>query len=251
MSLADASTKRPVAMGCLLIALALMGLNAYRKLSLESLPSIDVPYVTITTTWAGATPADIEKDVAKKIEDAISGLDGIKHITSTCMENACSLVVQFRMGTDVDIAAVDVREKIDGILDDLPSGCDRPVIEKIDINSTSVATIVLTGDNTVEEMYDYVDNTLADHFSTVPGVGKVDIIGGNEREVHIELDRDAVAAAGLTSADFVNALSRNVLSLPAGRVNDNGREISVKYDAEYATVDAIANLEVEIGRAHV
>lgn len=244
MSLADASTKRPVAMGCLLIALALMGLNAYRKLSLESLPSIDVPYVTITTTWAGATPADIEKDVAKKIEDAISGLDGIKHITSTCMENACSLVVQFRMGTDVDIAAVDVREKIDGILDDLPSGCDRPVIEKIDINSTSVATIVLTGDNTVEEMYDYVDNTLADHFSTVPGVGKVDIIGGNEREVHIELDRDAVAAAGLTSADFVNALSRNVLSLPAGRVNDNGREISVKYDAEYATVDAIANLEV-------
>ncbi|MBQ9367601.1 MAG: efflux RND transporter permease subunit [Victivallales bacterium] len=244
MFLADASTKRPVAMTCLLIALTFLGFNSYRKLSVENLPKIDIPYITIQTVWAGATPADIEKDVGKKIEDAVSGLDGIKHITTTCVENLCNVLLEFSLNTDVDVAAVDVREKIDAILQDLPSGCERPVIEKIDINATSVVTLCLAGDATVEEMYDYVDNTLADKFSTVPGVGKVEIIGGNEREVHVELDREALAAAGLTSGDVVRALQQNVLSLPAGRVKDNGRELSVKYDAEYATVEEIGSLEV-------
>ena len=244
MFLADASTKRPVAMTCLLIALTFLGFNSYRKLSVENLPKIDIPYVTIQAVWAGATPADIEKDVGKKIEDAVSSLDGIKHITTTCVENLCNVLLEFTLNTDVDVAAVDVREKIDAILDDLPSGCDRPVIEKIDINATSVVTLCLAGDATIEEMYDYVDNTLADKFSTVPGVGKVEIIGGNEREVHVELDRGALAAAGLTSADVLSALQRNVYSLPAGRVKDNGRELSVKFDAEYATVEAIGGLEV-------
>lgn len=244
MFLADASTKRPVAMTCLLIALVFMGLNSYRKLSVENLPKIDIPYITITTTWAGATPSDIEKDVAKKIEDAVSGLDGIKHITSTCLENVCNVVMEFEIDVDVDVAAVDVREKVDAILEDLPEDADRPVIQKVDINASSVVTLCLAGDATVEEMYDYVDNTLSDYFSTVPGVGRVDVIGGNEREVHVELDREALAGAGLTSADVVRALQTNVMSLPAGRVKDNGREISVKYDAEYATVEEIADLEV-------
>ncbi len=244
MFLADASTKRPVAMTCLLIALTFLGFNSYRKLSVENLPKIDIPYITIQTVWAGATPADIEKDVGKKLEDAVSGLDGIKHITTTCVENLCIILLEFSLSTDVDVAAVDVREKLDAILQDLPAGCERPVIEKIDVNATSVVTLCLTGDATVEEMYDYVDNSLADKFSTVPGVGKVEIIGGNEREVHVELDREAIAAAGLTSAEVVRALQQNVLSLPAGRVRDNGRELSVKFDAEYATVEQIGGLEV-------
>ena len=244
MFLADASTKRPVAISCLLIALTFLGLNSYRKISVEMIPKVDIPYVSITTTWAGATPSDLEKDVAKKIEDAVSGLDGVKHITAICQENFCNTFIEFTLGTDVDVSAVDVREKIDGILDDLPSGCDRPVIEKINVNATGVVTLALTGEATVEEMYDYVDNVLADKFSTVPGVGKVDIIGGNEREVHVELDRDLLAAAGLTSGNVISALQANILSIPAGRVKDNGREITVKFDAEYDAVEAIGGLEV-------
>ena len=244
MFLADASTKRPVAVSCLLIALTFLGLNSYRKISVEMIPKVDIPYVSITTTWPGASPADLEKDVAKKIEDAVSGLDGVKHITAICQENFCNTFIEFYMGTNVDVSAVDVREKIDGILEDLPSGCNRPVIEKIDVNATGVVTLALTGEATVEEMYDYVDNVLADKFSTVPGVGKVDIIGGNEREVHVELDRDILASAGLTSANVIAALQSNILSVPAGRVKDNGREITVKFDAEYDAVEAIGSLEV-------
>lgn len=231
-------------MACLLIALTFLGLNSYRKLSVETIPRVDIPYVSITTTWAGSTPSDLEKDVAKKIEDAVSGLDGVKHITAICQENFCNIFIEFQLDINVDTAAVDVREKIDAILGDLPAGCDRPVIEKINVNATAVLTLALTGDATIEEMYDYADNVLSDKFSTVPGVGKVELIGGSEREVHVELDRSLLASAGLTSGDVIGALQANIMSLPAGRVKDNGQEITVKYDAEYDAVEAIGNLEI-------
>ena len=106
MFLSDASTKRPVAMTCLLIALVGLGLNSYRKLSLENLPSADVPYVSISTTWVGATPEDMETDVAKRIEDAVSSIDGLKHIQTTCLENICNILLEFNLDVDVDVAAV-------------------------------------------------------------------------------------------------------------------------------------------------
>lgn len=244
MFLADASTKRPVAMSCLLIALVGLGLNSYRKLSLENLPATDIPYVTITTTWVGATPEDMEKDVAKHIEDAVSSLDGLKHIETTCLENVAVITLEFQLGTDVDIAAVDVREKVDGALEDLPDDAERPVIEKIDINAQSVIKLAVTGEATLEEKYDYVDNTLADQFSMLSGVGSVEIIGGNEREVHIELDRSRMAGAGLTTAEVVQVVAANVNSLPSGRVREQGTEVNVKFDAEYPAVEEIAAFEV-------
>ena len=95
MFLTTAATKRPVAMSALLLALVLLGLNSYRKLSLENLPSVDVPYVTVTTIWPGASSEDVEKDVAKRIEDAVSGVEGLKHTYSTCFENAGNTIVEF------------------------------------------------------------------------------------------------------------------------------------------------------------
>lgn len=231
-------------MTCLLIALVGLGLNSYRKMSLESLPSFDVPYVTVRTVWVGATPSDIEKDVAKRIDDAVSSLDGLKHVDSQCMENICYTTLEFNMGVDVDVAAVDVREKIDAILEDLPEDCERPVIEKVNINASAVVKLAITGDATMEEKYDYADNTLSDQFSTITGVGRVDIISGNEREVHIELDRQKMVAAGITTAEVIAAVKDNINTLPSGRVRDSGTEISVKFDAEYAKVEEINNFEV-------
>jgi len=119
MFLATASTKRPIAMSCLLIALIGLGLNSYRKLSIEDMPKVDIPYVTVVTTWVGASPEDIEKDVSKHIEDAVSGIDGLRHIESSSLENVNQVVLEFNVGVDVDVAAQEVREKVDAVLDDL------------------------------------------------------------------------------------------------------------------------------------
>lgn len=244
MFLATASTKRPIAMGCLLIALIGLGLNSFRKIPIENMPAVDIPYVAVVTTWVGASPEDIEKDVTKPIEDAVSGIDGLKHIESSSMDNVSQVVLEFNLAVDVDVAAQDVREKIDFALDDLPEDAERPAIMKININASPIANVFLSGDAPIDDLYDYADNVVADRFATVPGVGEVQVIGGNEREVWVELDRDALAAAGLTTADVVAALEGGILNLPGGRIREQGSEFFVRFDAEYENAVDIADLEV-------
>lgn len=244
MFLANASTKRPIAMSCLLIALVALGFNSFRKLSIENMPSVDIPYIAVITTWIGASPEDVEKDVSKYIEDAVSGIDGLKHIDSSSLENVSQVSLEFDLSVNVDVAAQDVREKLDGILADLPDDAERPVIQKINVNAAPIANIFLSGEAPIDDLYDYADNTIADRFATVSGVGEVQVIGGNEREVWVELDRAALAAAGLTTADVAGALQRGVLSLPGGRIREQGHELAVRYDAEYQDIADIAGLEV-------
>ncbi len=244
MFLANASTKRPIAMSCLLIALVVLGLNSYRKLSIEDMPAVDIPYIAVITTWVGASPEDVEKDVSKFIEDAVSGIDGLKHIESSSLENVSQVILEFNLSVDVDTAAQDVREKLDPVLAKLPEDAERPVIQKININAKPIANIFLSGEAPIDDLYDYADNTLADRFATIPGVAEVQVIGGNEREVWVELDRDILAAAGLTSYDVTAALQGGVLSLPGGRIRERGNEYSIRFDAEYQEVADIANLEV-------
>ena len=244
MFLTTAATKRPVAMSALLLALVLLGLNSYRKLSLESLPSVDVPYVTVTTIWPGASSEDVEKDVAKRIEDAVSGVEGLKHTYSTCFENAGNTIVEFAIGTDVDVAAQDVREKIDAIVGELPAGCERPAIAKLDLNAAAIATMFLRGGLSPDDLYWEAVNRVHDRLASVKGVAEVKVIGGEEREVWIELDRDALAAAGLTAAQVAQAVGRGVLSIPGGRVREAGSELAVRFDAEYHSVDEIGSLQV-------
>ncbi len=244
MFLADVSVKRPVAVSCLLIGLILLGLNSYRKMGLELLPKMDIPTVTVQTLYPGATPRDIEVDVAKRIEDAVSSVDGLKHITSSCMENICQTTLEFYVGMDVDVAAADVRAKLDAILSDFPAGVEKPVVLKFDLNAMPIATLALTGDLTVDELYDYADDVLSTRLSVISGVANVELLGGAAREVHVLLDRQALAAAGLSSLNVQQALSQGVFTLPAGRIRENGAEYSVRFDAEYPEVAEIGDLQV-------
>lgn len=244
MFLATASTRRPIAVSCLLIALIGLGLNSYRKLPIENMPAVEMPYIAVITTWVGASPEDVEKDITKHIEDAVSGIDGLKHIESSSLENVSQVILEFNLAVKVDVAAQDVREKLDFVLSKLPEDAERPAIQKININAQPIANIFLSGDAPLDELYDFADNVIADRFATVPGVGEVQVIGGNEREVWVELDRDRLAAAGLTTVEVVGALQGGILSLPGGRIREQGNEYAVRFDAEYQDADSIANLEV-------
>jgi len=244
MFLSDASIKRPVAMGCLIIALTILGFNSARKIGLELMPKTDLPYITITTVYPGASPSEIETDIAKPIEDQVVTIEGLKHVSSSCMENVCMSLLEFNMDVDVDIAATDVREKLDLILADLPEDAEDPRILKFDINATAIMQLALTGDLPLDEIYDYADNTLRDRLGVISGVADVTLIGGAEREVHVLLDRQKLAARGLTSMNVVQAIQQGVKTIPSGRVREQGMEYSVKFDAEYADVEDIGGLEV-------
>ncbi|MBN2180599.1 MAG: efflux RND transporter permease subunit [Sedimentisphaerales bacterium] len=244
MFLSDASIKRPIAMSCLIIGLALLGFNSWRKMGLELMPKMDVPYITVTTIYPGASPEQLETDVAKRIEDQVVTIDGLKHVSSACMENVCQSLLEFELDVDVDIAATDVREKLDLIKADFPEDVEDPKILKFDINAKAIINMALTGDVPLDELYDFADNTLRDRLTVISGVANVELIGGAPREVHILLDREALAAKGLSSMNVVSAVQAGVRTIPSGRVQEFGREYSVKFDAEYDTIPEIAELEV-------
>jgi len=244
MFLSNFALRRPVAAICLIIGLAALGINSLRKLPVELLPKLDALFVTVVTVWPGATPPDIEKDVAKRIEDAVATVDGIKHITSSCMDNTCQTLIELRQGEDTNIAAADIREKLDTIIADLPRDAERPIVLKLNVNAKPVITMALTGDAPLDDLYDCADNALRDRLSAIPGVASIDLVGGATREVHVLLDRSSLSAAGLTSIDVVSAVQNGITTMPAGRVTQVGREYAVRFDADYATVPAIASLEV-------
>ena len=244
MFLSDASIRRPVAMSCLIIGLTLLGINASRKMGLKLMPRMDLPFITIVTIYPGASPEQIETDVAKRIEDQVVTIDGLKHVNSSCMENVCQTLLEFNLGVDVDIAATDVREKLDLIRAEFPADVEDPKILKFDINATPIITLALTGDVPIDELYDYADNTLRDRITVISGVADVELIGGAEREVHVMLDRNALAARGLSSMHIVKAIQVGIGTIPSGRVTDSGTEYSVKFDAEYENIGDIGDLEI-------
>ena len=153
MFLAKASINRPIAMTTLLICLSIFGLLAFRNVGVDLLPQVEVPFVTIQVVYPGASPDEIETTVAKRIEDAVVQVDGIKHISLTCVNNFCQVLVEFELSRDVDVAAVDIREKVDLIREDLPDDSEAPEILKYDINAKPVVTLALTGDLPIDDLY--------------------------------------------------------------------------------------------------
>jgi len=231
-------------MTCLFIGLTLLGFNAYRKMTLEVMPKVDVPYITIVTVYPGATPEEIETDIAKRIEDEVSSISGLKHVTSMCLENVCQTLLEFELEVDVDIAATDVREKLDLIRNEFPEGVEDPKVIKFDINAKAVLSMALTGDRSIDELFDYADNDLRDRLSVLPGVASVELEGGAKREVQILVDREKLAARGLTSLNLVQAIQEGVRTIPSGRVRAHGTEYSVKFDADYDDIEPIGDIEI-------
>ena len=189
MFLSRWSVRRPIAMTAFIIVLLMIGINFYPKLSIDLLPNMEIPTVLVRCEYQGASPTEIEVEIAKRIEDAVSSLDGINHITSISMENEARVQLEFNQGTNVDIAATDIREALNKIRDDFPEGADEPVIRKIDTNATTVAQILLIGDRTQDDLYDYAEDVIADRFSSVSGVGEVRVYGATTMQIHVLLDR--------------------------------------------------------------
>lgn len=250
MFLFDISLKRPIAMTVVLLVLALFGFLAWRTAGVDLVPLVDVPYVTVTVVYPGATPEEIETAVVRKIEDAVSQVDGLKHMTATCANNFCQVMLEFHLDRDVDTVATDVREKIDLIVNDLPSGAEKPNVAKFDVNATPVVTMALTSSSakTVEngDLYDYADNRLSSRFSSLPGVASVELIGGEKREVVVEVDRSKLAAKGLTLAEVVGKVGKGNIKIPSGEIDEAGRSAALTFDAEAKEPSELG--AIELGR---
>lgn len=246
MKLIRTAIARPVATWTLVFVAIVLGLRAYRQLGLDLMPQVEFPFVTVLTVYPGASAEEIERSIARKIEDAVSAIDGVRHLDSMCMPGICQTLIEFELHRDVDAVATEVRERIAMIRRDLPAATEEPRVLKFDINARSVATMVLSGSRPVAELYDLADQYLRDRFSVVEGVAEVEVVGGARREVHVRADPMQLASHGLTPLDLAQAIRAAHGTMPAGMaVEQRGsRETTVTFDAEATTMEAIKDLEV-------
>jgi len=244
MFLSRISVHRPIAMTAFIIVLVMIGLSLYPRLSIDLLPNMEIPTVLVRCEYQGASPSEIETEIIRRVEDAVSSLDGIKHITSVALEDEARISLEFNMGTNVDIAATDIREALNTIRDQLPDGAKEPRIRKIDTNATTVVQLFLVGDRTQDDLYDFADDVIADKFASVPGVGEVRVSGANEMQVHVLLNRSEISRMNLNINDIVKKLEANNVRKPLGRIQIDKSEKNVTFTGDYKDMDEIRNLEI-------
>jgi len=244
MFLSNASLKRPIAVSTIVLALVVIGGFSYTKLGLDFMPSIDIPYVTIFTVYPGAGPEEVETLVSEIIEDAVSEVDGVKHVRSTSMENISQVFVEFEMGRDVDFAAIDVRGKVDLVKSKLPADAEDPTILKFDVNATPVMNLAVVGTRPANELYDLVDDLIRDQLTKISGMASVDVIGGKRREIQILVNQDRLAARGMSIMQVMMALAEENVALPSGHVTEKHIEYTIRLEGEFDQVDEMRCIDL-------
>lgn len=235
--------RKPVTTIMFVLFFVILGLVSFPKMNIERTPSVDFPYVTATFVYPGATPEELESQVIKKAENAMSEVSGVKKITSQVYENSAYVISEFNLGVNVDDKANEVKAKIDGLANDFPDDLKQPVIAKLNPLQTSVLDIVIRGGNP-RDVEKYVSDTLSNKITAVKGVASVNTFGGLQRAVRIAMDPDLMAARGVTVNDIVSAIATHNLNVPGGKIETSINSENVRFVGEFQSVKDISNLEI-------
>ena len=244
MFLSKWSVRRPIAMTALIIVMIIIGVSLYPRISIDLLPKMEIPTILVRCVYEGASPEEIEVEIAKRIEDAVSSIDGINHVTSMSIEDEARVQLDFNMGIDVDVAATDIREALNRVRDNFPDGAKEPTIRKIDSNATTVVTLGIVGDRSVDDLYDFAKDVMADRLASVPGVGEVRVSGANEMQIHVLLNREKLVAMNLSINDVVSKLKENNVRKPLGRIQFDKNEKNITFDGDFKDFEEMKALEI-------
>jgi len=226
--LAETCIKRPVFATMLILALVVLGLNAYRKLGVDFFPKIELPIVTITTTLRGAAPEEVETQVSKRIEEAVNTISGIEELRSVSSEGLSLVSIQFSFARDSDVAAQEVRDKISAMLSQLPKDADPPVVEKIATDAAPVVNIAISSPRDLRETTKLADDIIKKNIESINGVGQVKFVGERLRQIQIWLDGNKLQAYGLNVDQVRAALASQNVEVPGGNIEQGQREMSLR-----------------------
>jgi HAE1 family hydrophobic/amphiphilic exporter-1 len=241
MNLIAVSIRRPLTMLMIILGMVIIGARSYNEMQLERFPTIDIPVVSINVVWVGASPEDIEEQVVRKIEEAVSSIAGIDTMTGVANESFGAVVIQFQDGIDGNAAAVDVQRQV-ATIKDFPSDIEQPQIVKVNINAEPVLELVLNGPQSQDVLFDVADNQIKDQLQSIQGVSSVRIAGGREREIQVNLDPSRLIAYGLSIAQVEQALRANNITIPAGSLDEGRSKLTVRSVGEFETLEDIRNV---------
>jgi len=226
--LAEICVKRPVFATMLIAALTVVGAVSFFLLGVDRYPRIDLPVVSVNTTNPGATPESIETEVTDRIEAAVNTVAGIDELRSSSSEGSSRVTITFDLAKNPDVAAQEVRAKVDPVIRDLPETSDPPIVQKQDPDSTPVILYSIAGPMPVVELTTYIEQNVQKRLESVAGVGEVALFGSRRREVQVKIDPDRLNGFGLTTTDVAAALRAQNLELPGGRIEEGARDLSVR-----------------------
>src|SRR5256885_767922 len=240
--LAALCVRRPIFATVIVLSLVVVGVFAYLQLGLDRFPKVDFPTITISTHLTGAAPEEIETDITDKIEEAVNTISGIDKLQSISSEGTSQVIVSFVLEKDIDVAAQEVRDKVNTILRDLPKDADPPIIQKFDPDSVPVLAIALSGPAPIRDITEFADKKLRRRLESLNGVGQVLIVGGRPRQINVVVDTEKLNSVGLTTSQLVAALQSQNVQIPGGKVEQGLRDLSlrtygrVQQPAEFANI---------------
>ncbi|HEX6047020.1 MAG TPA: efflux RND transporter permease subunit [Pyrinomonadaceae bacterium] len=226
--LAEICVRRPVFATMLILSLTVVGVFSYVSLGVDLFPKIDLPTITVTVVNPGASPQEIETEITDKVEGAVNTISGIDELRSTSVEGVSQVFITFLLEKNPDIAAQEVRNKIDLILNDLPLTAEQPIVQKLDTDAAPVVRIAVSASRSLREVTDVADNKIKQEIESINGVGDVQIVGGRRREIEIWVDPDKLRAFNVTVAQVADAVRAQNMEVPGGRIDEGTRELTVR-----------------------
>jgi hydrophobic/amphiphilic exporter-1 (mainly G- bacteria), HAE1 family len=247
MFLSDVSIKRPVFATMMMVALVVLGVVSYKRLAIDEYPDITYPVVIAQTTYPGASPEVMMREISKPVEEALNTVQGIKEITSTSLEGVSIVRLQFNLGVDVAVAQQDVQAKVARIRRQLPEDIQEPIIQHFDPNEQPIMSIALrSSERPIREITDLAIEVVQTRIEAIEGVGGVNVVGGNARQIRVQVDPVALNAYGLSPSQLSTALQRENQEVPAGRIERGATERLVRITGRIVDPAAFADIPVAV-----
>ncbi len=242
MTLAGLSIRRPVATTMLMISMMFIGLIAMFSMKSEMLPNMNIPVVTIRTTWNGAVPEDVETQITKKIEEVLPNVEGIDKIESTSQYGQSTVVVQFNYGIDADDKVTDIQREVSRLTNDLPDDADTPVVRKVEAGVGNLTMVVSVSGASRMELNTALENYVKPRLESLTGIGEVNVFGTPDKQVQIQVNGDKLAAFGMSPMELYQLIGASSQSIPLGTIDTGDKQIVARFMGETNYIDQIENI---------
>jgi hydrophobe/amphiphile efflux-1 (HAE1) family protein len=249
--LAALCVRRPIFASVLILVLCVVGIAGYMQLGVDQFPNVDFPVIVVITTEPGASPEDVETEITDKLEESVNTISGIDELRSVTTEGVSQVIIQFVIEKDVNVAAQEVRDRINTVLRDLPKDIDQPTVQKLDPDANPILYFGLSGkDKTIREVTELGDKRVRRALESIDGVGQVQLVGGRKRQINVTLDPIRLRAAGITVVDVQHAIANQNLSTPGGRIDTGPGELTVRIHGRVGDPAQIGDLVVRQEAGH-
>lgn len=244
MNITRFSIQKPIGISMIVMLFVVLGLFSFYRIGVELLPAVNIPYVTVTVDYPGAGTEQVEQDVIKPLENSLSSLANLKHITSVARPEKAQITLEFEFWANVDTAAVDATQYVNAAMSKLPTGVKTPSVIKRDINASPILEVSVVSGKPLSEVYTLANDVFSERLQRASGVSDVSLFGGRDKEVAVEVDKDKLSYYNISLSSIVSRIQQENVLTPAGSVFDDKKETNVRLIAQYASPKELGGIHV-------